>query len=126
MSYGLIVSLSLHLALLGWTLLSIERTPPLAESKPEPVEISIVSPDDIVRLKQGERDSKNLDAEGKEGPAKEPPKKEPVKQTPPPLPTAAATPPPAPEPALDPPKPEPALEPPEPSSTTAPVPASFW
>ena len=107
MGYGLIVSLVLHLALLGWTLLSIQSTPPLVESKPEPVEISIISPDDIVRLKQGDRESKIMEAAGKDGPAKEPPKKEPVKPTPPPLPTAAA-PPPAPEPPKpEPPKPEP-------------------
>ena len=84
MYYGLIVSMVLHLALLGWTLLSIERTPPLVETKPEPVEISILSEDDVVRLKQGERDSRNMEAEGKEGQAKEPPKKEPPKPTPPP------------------------------------------
>ncbi len=110
MHYGLIVSLILHLGLLGWTLLSIERTPPLAESKPEPVEISILDPDDIVRLKKGERDSKNLEAEGREGVAKEPPKKDPPKPVPPPTPVAAAPPPPAPAPeppAVEPPKPEP-------------------
>lgn len=118
MSYGLIVSLILHAAILGWTLLSIESTPPLAESKPEPVEISIISPDDIVRLKQGDREAKNMEAEGKDGAVKEPPKKEPVKPTPPPPPPPAA----AAEPPPPPPQPPEPVKPPEPKAAEAPPP----
>lgn len=123
MPYGLVVSLLLHMALLGWTLLSIENTPPLAEQKPEPVEISIVSPDDIVRLKQGERESKNMEAEGKDGPVKEPPKKEPVKPTPPPPPPPPAAEAPPPPPPPEPPKPEPpkVAEPPPPKPAPGPT-----
>ena len=121
MPYGLIVSLILHVALLGWTLLSIEQTPPLAEAKPEPVEISIMSEDDVVRLKKGERESKNMEAEGREGPAKEPPKKEPPKVAPtppPPPPPAAEAPPPPPPP--EPPKPAAEAEPPKPAPAPTP------
>ena len=59
MPYGLIVSIVLHMAILGWTLLSIENTPPFVETKPEPVEISMllqerpVHPADLVVLTVG-------------------------------------------------------------------------
>jgi colicin import membrane protein len=108
---GLIVSLLLHGMLLGWALLAVIRTPPLDIPKPEPVEVAIVTEGDLVRLKQGDRDAKTLEAEGKEGPAKEPPKKDPPKPTPPPPPQAAAPPPPPPEPPkVEPPKPDPIAE----------------
>ena len=92
MPYGLIASLILHAVLLGWALLKIEQTPQLVVTPPEAVEIAMVADDGIVRLKQGERDSKNLEAEGKQGEAKEPPKKEAAKPTPPPPEGAMAAP----------------------------------
>ena len=111
MHLGLLTSLILHGVLLGWALLAIVTTPPLVLNKPDPVEVAIISADDLVRLKQGDREAKNLDAEGKEGPAKEPPKKETPKPTPPPPPVAASPPPPPPEPPKpDPPKPDPIAE----------------
>ena len=114
MNLGLLLSLALHAVLLGWALLAIVRTPPLELPKPEPVEVAIISADDLVRLKQGDRQSKVLEASAKESPAKEPPVKENPKPTPPP-PPAAATPPPPPAPAevakVEPPPPPP--EPPK-------------
>jgi colicin import membrane protein len=119
--YGLLASFILHVAILGWAMLAVERTPPLVPATPEPVEIAILAPDDITRLKQGDRDSKNMEADGKQGETKEPPKKEELKPTPPPPPAAAAPPPPPPEP----PKPEPekqaSAEPP-PKAAPAPTP----
>jgi hypothetical protein len=125
---GFIASLLLHGVLLGWALLAVITTPPLDVPKPVPVEVSMVTEGDLVRLKQGDREVKNLDAEGKEGPAKEPPKKDPPKPTPPPPPQAAAPPPPPPLPTPEPPKPDPiaeaikqaALEPPPPPKVEPP------
>ena len=140
MHAGLMASLVLHAVLLGWALLAIITAPPLSMPKPEPVEVAIISPDDLVRLKQGDRQAKNLEAETKTGTAKEPPKKETPKPVPTPPPPAAAPPPPAaeakaeppppnPEPAKpEPPKPDPieqklaALPPPEPTPTPGPTP----
>ncbi len=108
MHIGFVASLILHGVLLGWALLAVITTPPLNIPKPEPVEVAMISEGDLIRLKQGDREAKQLEAEGKEGPAKEPPKKEPPKPTPPPPPQAAAPPPPPPPP--EPPKPDPIAE----------------
>ncbi len=126
MPIGFIASLILHGVLLGWALLAVVTTPPLNIPRPEPVEVAMVSESDLVRLKQGDRDAKVLEAEGKDGPAKEPPKKETPKPAPPPPPQAAAPPPPPPEPpkpdpiaaaiqqaAVEPPPPPPKVEPPK-------------
>lgn len=121
MHLGLIVSLLFHAGLLAWAMLTIHKTEPLKTPELQPVEVAIVTADDLVRLTKGDRSSKNLEASGKDGAAKEPPKKE-VKTPPPPPPPAAAPPPPAPEPpkqddiaALmknEPPPPEKKVEPP--------------
>lgn len=102
MHLGLIVSLLLHAGLLAWAVLTIHKTEPLKTPDLQPVEVAIISADDLVRLTKGDRNSKNLEASGKDGSAKEPPIKE-VKTPPPPPPAAAAPPPP---PAAEPPKPD--------------------
>jgi colicin import membrane protein len=81
---GLAVSFLLHASLLAWAVLTIRATPPLKLPEPIPVEVAIISADELVRLRQGNRDSKNLDAEGQEGAGKQPPKKEPPKTAAPP------------------------------------------
>lgn len=119
MPIGFIASLILHGVLLGWALLAVITTPPLNIQTPQPVEVALVTEGDIVRLKQGDREAKLLEAEGKDGPAKEPPKKDPPKPAPPP--PQAAAPPPSPPPSPPPVAAEPApplepakVEPPKP------------
>jgi colicin import membrane protein len=119
---GFIASFILHGVLLGWALLAVVTTPPLAIRKPEAVEVAFITEGDFVRLKQGDRAAKVLEAEGKEGPAKEPPKKDPPKPTPPPPPQAAAPPPPAPAEPAPQPKPEPEPAKPEPAKAEPPKP----
>jgi colicin import membrane protein len=102
---------------LVWALISIQSTPPFKLPEPEPVEVALVSPDALVRLKQGNRDAKQLEAQLKENAAAEQPKKE----VPKPKTQAAVPPPPAPEPPAEaakpePPKPDPP-KPPEPAKT---------
>lgn len=131
MHLGLIVSLLVHAGLLAWAVLTIHRTEPLKMPELQPVEVAIVTADDLVRLTKGDRSSKNLEASGKDGAAKEPPKKE-VKTPPPPPPPAAAPPPPPPEqPKQDdiaalmknePPPPEKKAEPPPPPKQPDPAP----
>src|SRR5262249_53398759 len=53
----------LHVAILAWALVSIRSAPALRLPELEPVEVAIVGPDAIVRLKQGERSAKALEAE---------------------------------------------------------------
>lgn len=131
MHLGLIVSLLFHAGLLAWAVLTIHRTEPLKTPELQPVEVAIVTADDLVRLTKGDRSSKNLEASGKDGATKEPPKKE-VKTPPPPPPPAAAPPPPPPPPeqpkqdeiaALmknEPPPPEKKAEPPPPKQPDPP------
>ncbi|HXF54852.1 MAG TPA: cell envelope integrity protein TolA [Hyphomicrobiaceae bacterium] len=111
MHLGLAVSILLHVGVLGWALVTIAATPPFTPSEPEPVEVAVVSPDDIVRLKQGSRSAKQLEAKAAptlEGRAKT--------ETTRPKPAAAAPPPPPPEKAakIDPPAPPPPAEPAKP------------
>lgn len=94
MHFGLAVSILLHVGVLGWALVTIAATPPFRPSEPEPVEVAVVSPDDIVRLRQGSRSAKQLEAKAAptmEGKAKT--------ETPRPKPAAAPPPPPSPPPA---------------------------
>ena len=61
MYFGLTVSLVAHLALLGWALMSFQTTKPYKLAEPEPVEVAIISADELVRLRQGDRSSKKLE-----------------------------------------------------------------
>ena len=51
MYFGLTVSLVAHLALLGWALMSFQTTEPYRLAEPEPVEVAIISADELVRLR---------------------------------------------------------------------------
>ena len=127
MHLGLIFSLVVHTTVLLWAILTIQATPPFKMPEQTPVEVAIITADDLVRLRQGDRASKNLDATGSEGTTKIEPKVQPKTPPPPPPPAAAIPPPPPPEPPKDPiadqiaalkeppkpePKPEPRTEPP--------------
>jgi colicin import membrane protein len=125
---GLLVSVLMHAALLGWTVLSIQSTPELRTPMIEPVAVDMITPSDLTRLTKGSRSAKLKEALPKESPQADPTPKEgprprPIATPPPPPPppeppaqapepppppkVAAATPPPPPPPAVEPPKPEP-------------------
>ena len=61
MQIGLTVSLLLHAMLLGWALVSFKATPPLKIPEIQPVEVAIITSDDLVRLRKGDRRSKKLE-----------------------------------------------------------------
>jgi colicin import membrane protein len=107
--FGLIISLCLHAAVLGWAVLNIQTLAPLHVAEPEPVAIDFVTPGEVTKLRLGSRTAKQLQAQPKESPRPDVAKKE----APKPTPVAAAPPPPAPEPVA-PAKEEPKPEPPKP------------
>jgi colicin import membrane protein len=117
--FGLVISLCLHAAVLGWAVLNIQTLAPLAVAEPEPVAVDLVAPAEVTKLRLGSRTAKQLQAQPKESPRPDVAKKE----APKPAPVATAPPPPAPEPAApakedpkpEPPKaePPPKLEPPK-------------
>ncbi|MBU2533427.1 MAG: cell envelope integrity protein TolA [Alphaproteobacteria bacterium] len=95
MYVGLTLSVLAHMALLGWALISFQATPPLKISEPEPVEVALISADELVRLTKGDRSSKQLKTQASpqtdDNPVKQEVKLPAVKTVPPP---AAAEPPP--------------------------------
>jgi colicin import membrane protein len=111
-NFGLTLSLAVHAGLILWALVTIRATPPLKIPEQTPVEVAIITGDDLVRLTKGDRNAKRLETDGSEGTAKADPKKQ--AKTPPP-PPAAAPPPPPPPPAPEPPK----VEPPKPDQVAA-------
>ena len=66
MHLGLLTSLLVHAALIGWALITIRATPPLKMPEQTPVEVAIITNDDLVRLTKGERTAKRLEADGGE------------------------------------------------------------
>lgn len=94
MYLGLTISLTAHLLLLGWALVNFQATPPLKIPEAEPVEVALITPDDLVRLTKGDRSSKNLKTrfskQTEDTPVKKPARKPVVKTVQPP---AAAEPP---------------------------------
>jgi len=104
--FGLIISLCLHAAVLGWAVLNISTLEPLSVAEPEPIAVDLVTPGEVTKLRLGSRSAKQLQAQPKESPRPDIAKKE----APKPTPVATAPPPPAPEPAApakEDPKPEP-------------------
>jgi colicin import membrane protein len=107
--FGLIISLCLHAAVLGWAVLNIQTLAPLHVAEPDPVVVDFVTPGEVTKLRLGSRTAKQLQAQPKESPRPDVAKKE----APKPTPVAAAPPPPEPpapakeEPKPEPPKPEP-------------------
>lgn len=113
---GLPVSFLLHAGILTLALISFARSTPRKPPEPEPVQVSVITSDDLVRLTQGDRNAKQLD--GAPAPPapdskaiKEPPKPKIVTPPPPPPPVEAkAEPPPPPVKEPEPPKPDPIAE----------------
>jgi colicin import membrane protein len=109
--FGLLVSVLLHVAILGWALFTIQTQRELRVPDAEPLAIDLVSPSDVTKLRQGSRTAKQMEAVAKEGPPPEVIRKE----APKPTPTVAK---PKEEPKTEPPpevkeqpKPEPKVEP---------------
>lgn len=97
MYLGLLISFVGHTALLAWAMISVQQLPELPDTVT--IEATIVTPSEFTRLKQGNPDSKKLEAKAKEEPKpevskKEAPKPKPETAPPPPEPEAAQPPPP--------------------------------
>lgn len=138
MYIGLAVSLLFHGALLAWAIFSIHATQPLDIEPPEPIAVALITPSELLRMKQGSETAKELEAKAAEKPEPEVSKLEAEKPKPvlAPTPPAEATPPepPKPEPTAaepakaEPPKSDPiaeklaALPPPEPEPAPGPTP----
>lgn len=110
MRLGFALSLTIHIALLLWAVLTFQRAK--LDDVPETIAISVavVTPSDVTRQKQGDENTKTLDSKAADKPADDNSQKEAEK--PKPAPPAPAPPPP---PEQPPPRPEPAkAEPPKP------------
>ena len=57
---ALSVSFILHATLLGWALVSFKATPPLKIPEVVPVEVALITSEDLVRLQKGARSAKKL------------------------------------------------------------------
>jgi colicin import membrane protein len=111
MHFGLAISILLHVGLLAWALFQIHTTIPRDLVDTPPVEVSMITPSELTRLKQGDPTSKELVAKADDRPPeKDVSKKEAEKPKPMTAPPPAAAEPPPPEP----PKPETKAEPPKP------------
>ncbi len=74
MYLGLLISFVGHTALLAWAMISVQQLPELPDTVT--IEATIVTPSEFTRLKQGNPDSKKLEAKAKEEPKPEVSKKE--------------------------------------------------
>jgi colicin import membrane protein len=122
---GIVISVLLHLAILGGTLISLHSRQQLRVAEPEPVAVGMISPGEVTKVRKGVETAKLLEAEAKESPKGEVAKKEaprakvaaaaapppppppppPPEQKPDPVPAKAAEPPPVPKAAEPPPPP---------------------
>ena len=100
--FGFTISLFLHASILAWALVNIQATPPFKDTGPEPVEVAIITPEDLVRLKQGNRRSKALDAKQSDVLTKGKETKKKAKPKVAPAPAVASAPPPEPPPPEEP------------------------
>ncbi len=124
MHFGLAISILLHVSLLAWALFQIHTTTPRDLVDTPPVEVSMITPSELTRLKQGDPTSKELVAKAEDKPPeKDISKKEAEKPKPVTAPPPAAAEPPPPEPPKppepEPPKPETKAEPPKPDPIAA-------
>lgn len=115
MRFSLPASTLLHGGLLAWALVGFAEVKPLVPAEPEPVEVAMITEDGLTRLRQGDRNSKNLETAPAKAAPPSPALKPPPANTKPPDPTPP--PPPPPEPA----KAEPPAPPP-PKAAEAPPP----
>lgn len=128
MYLGFFVSVLLHAALLGWTVISIQSTPELRAPTVEPVAVELITPSELTKLTKGSRDATLKAARPNESPQtdlapKEGPRPREIKAPPPPQAAEPPPPPPEPEKAPEPPPPPPkAAEAPPPPPTAEPPP----
>ncbi|MBX9590173.1 MAG: cell envelope integrity protein TolA [Hyphomonadaceae bacterium] len=94
MQFGLVISVILHAAILGWALITIQAQRELGMAEPEPIITELISESELTKLKKGVRSAKQLEAMAKETPKADIAKKETAK--PKPVPAAPAPPPPEP------------------------------
>ncbi len=71
---GLVTSVMLHAAILGWALFTIQAQRELRVAEPEPIAVDLVNASELTRLRQGARTAKQMEAEAKETPKAEPAK----------------------------------------------------
>ncbi|MGH9810421.1 MAG: cell envelope integrity protein TolA, partial [Terriglobia bacterium] len=88
---GLVTSILLHAAILGWALFTIQSQRQLRMPEPDPIAVDIVSASELTKLRQGARTAKELETRAKETPKadiakKEAPKPARVATAPPPPP----------------------------------------
>jgi colicin import membrane protein len=91
--FGLIISVSLHVAILAWTLLAFQSQRQLHTPQTEPVAVGMITPSEATKVRQGTRSAKLLETEAKTSPKGEVAKTEaaktkPVAAAPPPPPSA--------------------------------------
>ena len=108
MQVGFAISLLIHAAVLAWALITIQRTPELRAPDTQPISVAIITPSELTRMKQGDEDTKQLEAKAAVKPPTEPSEKEAPKPKPV---TAPAPPPPPPPPEPEAAKPEPKADP---------------
>lgn len=120
MQIGLIVSLLMHAALLGWALFSIGNTAELEPPQETPIEVALITPSELLSLKKGSLSSTELEARQKETEKTEQSVKEADKPKPV---TGEVAPPPAPEPPKPDPIEEKLAEPPPPVPAPPPAPS---
>ena len=121
MQLGLIISVLLHAAILGWALVSFRSQQQLRTPEPEPVAVGMIAPGEVTKVKLGSRTAKQPEAEAKESPKGEAAKKEAPKAK---VAAAAAPPPPPPPPPETAPEPiaQKLAEPPPPPTPATPPP----
>jgi colicin import membrane protein len=74
--FGLIVSIVLHAAVLGWAFITIHTQRELRMAEPEAIITGLVSETDLTKLKQGVRTAKQIEAVAKDVPKPDVAKKE--------------------------------------------------
>ncbi len=111
MQLSLLISLLMHGGLLAWAYLLMLATPKLEPPEPEPITVALITPSELLRLKQGSETTTELEAKAKEEPKPNLSKLEAEKPKPVEAPTPPEETPPAPAEAA-----KPAEPPPEPKS----------
>ena len=82
MQFGLVISVIVHAAILGWAFITIHSQRELRVPEPDPIITGLVSESELTKLKQGVRTAKQLEAVAKESPKADPAKKEAAKPKP--------------------------------------------
>ncbi len=68
MQLSLLISFLLHGGLIAWAYLLMLATPKLEPPEPEPITVALITPSELLRLKQGSETAKEFEAKAKEEP----------------------------------------------------------